>query len=181
MIRTYIYLKDQNEDLIYYMKSIIEYDKFEELNSNLFYMESNVVDSSDLSDILENLESDFLLPIKALESEIELSQNLVVFILNFLKNAKNGYYKLNDLLEKIVLDNDIEGKESFKYFYSTKLSDEIIYTGLRYICIGNSIKAAEDLYIHRNTLNYRIDSIKKVTSLDLKEFKDQFAFYGLFK
>ncbi|MCR4798187.1 MAG: helix-turn-helix domain-containing protein, partial [Lachnospiraceae bacterium] len=36
----------------------------------------------------------------------------------------------------------------------------------------NLADAAKDLYIHRNTLVYRLDKIEKLTGLDLRKFDD---------
>ncbi len=40
----------------------------------------------------------------------------------------------------------------------------------------NLTDAARDLYIHRNTLVYRLDKIQKVTGLDLRHFRDAMLF-----
>ena len=39
--------------------------------------------------------------------------------------------------------------------------------------------ASKALGIHRNTLNYRIDRLKKLTGLDLRHLCDAFIFYAL--
>ncbi|NLM04964.1 MAG: PucR family transcriptional regulator, partial [Clostridiales bacterium] len=37
---------------------------------------------------------------------------------------------------------------------------------------GEINRAAEKLYIHRNTLNYRLEKIKEITGRDPKNYKD---------
>lgn len=44
---------------------------------------------------------------------------------------------------------------------------------------GNLSQTAESLYIHRNTLVYRIDKFKQLTSLDLTQYSDLFVAYLL--
>ena len=40
----------------------------------------------------------------------------------------------------------------------------------------NLSDTARQLYIHRNTLVYRLEKIKKLTGLDLREFDDAITF-----
>ena len=40
----------------------------------------------------------------------------------------------------------------------------------------NLTATARQLYIHRNTLNYRLDKIKKELGLDLRNFRDAAIF-----
>ena len=40
----------------------------------------------------------------------------------------------------------------------------------------NISEAARQLFIHRNTLVYRVDKIKKNTGFDLREFEDAMMF-----
>jgi len=49
-------------------------------------------------------------------------------------------------------------------------------------CVGffkhglNASAAAKKMFMHRNTLNYRLKKIEKATGLDLKKFEDAFIF-----
>ena len=40
----------------------------------------------------------------------------------------------------------------------------------------NITAASKELFIHRNTLNYRLDKIKRETGLDLRTFQDAVVF-----
>ena len=40
----------------------------------------------------------------------------------------------------------------------------------------NVTQTAEQLYIHRNTLGYRIEKLKQSTGLDVREFNDALTF-----
>ena len=40
----------------------------------------------------------------------------------------------------------------------------------------NAVVTAKKMFMHRNTLNYRLGKIKKQTGLDLKKFEDAFVF-----
>ena len=37
-------------------------------------------------------------------------------------------------------------------------------------------ETARKLYVHRNTLVYRLEKVKKITGLDLREFEDAILF-----
>lgn len=37
-------------------------------------------------------------------------------------------------------------------------------------------RRARKLYVHRNTLVYRLEKVKKITGLDLREFEDAILF-----
>jgi len=81
------------------------------------------------------------------------------------------------ILSKISVDdmNDIVAEV---YNYGIKsLDEEDIRTGIVFLsCDLNISEAARNLYIHRNTLIYRLDKIQKNTSLDLRNFEDATKF-----
>ena len=39
--------------------------------------------------------------------------------------------------------------------------------------------AAKELFLHRNTLTQRLDKFNRITSFDLKQFKDAYLIYTL--
>ncbi|KIR02217.1 transcriptional regulator, CdaR [Lachnospiraceae bacterium TWA4] len=43
-------------------------------------------------------------------------------------------------------------------------------------CGGNLAQTARKLYVHRNTLNYRLDKIKRLTGLNVKKYEDATIF-----
>ncbi|MBM6839900.1 helix-turn-helix domain-containing protein, partial [Clostridium saudiense] len=47
-------------------------------------------------------------------------------------------------------------------------------------CGLNLSEAAKELYIHRNTLIYRLDKIEKLTSYDIREFNNAVIFKIVF-
>lgn len=75
------------------------------------------------------------------------------------------------------------GKEKYFYnlidFESIKNMDEnLLHTGIIFIENDLNIsKTSSSLFLHRNTLIYRLEKIKEVLGLDLKTFKDSFVFY----
>ena len=77
-----------------------------------------------------------------------------------------------DMKNKIV--NDFNSKIS-------KLDSEMIRTiEVFFNCGLNLSESAKELYIHRNTLIYRLDKIQKVTSYDIREFNNAMIFKIIF-
>ena len=80
-------------------------------------------------------------------------------------------YQLPTTLCKIFL------KEVFRHGSIENLDQEILFTIQRFF--ENNLNISETsrkLFIHRNTLVYRLDKIKKLTALDLREFDDAIVF-----
>lgn len=72
---------------------------------------------------------------------------------------------------------DIFLKEVFKRGTIDNLDEETLFTIQKFFENNlNVSEAARKLYIHRNTLLYRIEKVKKVTGLDLKTFDHAAAF-----
>ncbi|WP_304576487.1 CdaR family transcriptional regulator, partial [uncultured Clostridium sp.] len=63
----------------------------------------------------------------------------------------------------------------------SKLDNEMIRTiEVFFKCGLNLSEAAKELYIHRNTLIYRLDKIQKITSYDIREFNNAMIFKIIF-
>ena len=80
-------------------------------------------------------------------------------------------YQLPTTLCKLFLS------EVFKRGSIEELDQEIIYTIQKFF--ENNLNVSEtsrQLYVHRNTLVYRLDKIQKITGLDLREFDQALIF-----
>ena len=80
-------------------------------------------------------------------------------------------YQLPTTLCELFL-NEVFKKESINV-----LDSETIYTIQKFF--ENNLNVSETsrkLFVHRNTLVYRLDKIKKLTGLDLREFDDAIIF-----
>ena len=68
-------------------------------------------------------------------------------------------------------------KEVFKRDSIESLDHETLFTIQRFF--ENNLNVSETsrkLFVHRNTLVYRLEKIKKITGLDLREFEDAIVF-----
>ena len=177
-IKVYFYLSKEGEELSYHLNNILQPKKCGFFGSNIYYM--SLDDYSFSYEAIKSLESDLFVEIPLFIDELGLDNNLLEYAFNFLKTKSAKAYRIVDIIEDLVLSNSKTALKAFRKHFETKLSKEVIETGLGLLKYGNSLKASKELYIHRNTLIYRIDTIKKYTTLDLKNFNDQLAFYGLF-
>ena len=67
------------------------------------------------------------------------------------------------------VNNMLEDEKVKKFFND----EELTYTVEVFFANNlNIIKASEKLIVHRNTLIYRIEKIKKMLGLDIREFED---------
>lgn len=77
--------------------------------------------------------------------------------------------KLNEEIQEKILNNF---NESF-----SKLDDDMIQTIEVFFKLDlNLSEAAKGLYVHRNTLIYRLDKIEKYTGYDIRKFNDAVLF-----
>jgi carbohydrate diacid regulator len=72
------------------------------------------------------------------------------------RDIKKQFYELSytDTMKKLLSD---EMQKTVEKFFENSL---------------NLSEAARNLYIHRNTLIYRLEKIQKITGLDLRNFED---------
>ncbi|MPM74597.1 hypothetical protein SDC9_121585 [bioreactor metagenome] len=58
------------------------------------------------------------------------------------------------------------------------MDKNLLHTGISFIENDLNIsKTSSYLFLHRNTLIYRLEKIKEILGLDIKTFKDAFIFY----
>ena len=95
-----------------------------------------------------------------------------------LKEDVFNYSKM--LFEKIVYNISISVKNEILIIFKEKFNlfdSEMITTIDEFVNCGLNISdAARKLYIHRNTLIYRLDKINKETSFDIRNFKEATVF-----
>jgi hypothetical protein len=96
-------------------------------------------------------------------------------------DIKDHIFSYNKMLfEKIVYNVDSRIKQELLGMLKDKfdaLDSEMVITIEQFVSCGLNISdAARKLYVHRNTLIYRLDKIKKETNFDIRNFKDASVF-----
>ena len=76
-------------------------------------------------------------------------------------------YKLNENLELLM---DAGAKEIFSDEEMLNTAEEFLESSL------NTSETSRKLYLHRNTLIYRLDKIEKSTGLNIRKFSDAITF-----
>jgi sugar diacid utilization regulator len=108
----------------------------------------------------------------------EAKESLVLGRIFYSVDEIFSYNKL--LFEKIVFNIDIEIKQELMNKFKSKFDNfdiEMINTIEEFVNSGLNISdAARKLYVHRNTLIYRLDKIKKETGFDIREFREVTVF-----
>lgn len=101
---------------------------------------------------------------------------------NFLNELNFGVYSISDLITNICLNKRISLKNGLKDYYYTLIGIENINTAIGFIENNfNATLASKKLFLHRNTLNYRLDNFVEKSGINIRSFKEGLAIYLLFR
>ena len=116
---------------------------------------------------------------EALDFKVDLFNKLLPIILK--NNTSNKFITTKDLILYLNIYISSKDKSICKLIDFNKISTidkNLLYTGINFIENNLNIsKTSSSLFLHRNTLIYRLDKIKELLNLDLKDFKDAMIFY----
>ena len=88
----------------------------------------------------------------------------------------------DDIITYAVLQQNKELKNMIREFLLSVSNSDVIHTVREFIENNmNSSLSAKKLFMHRNTLNYRIDNFIEATHINVKTFKGANAIYMLYK
>lgn len=96
-------------------------------------------------------------------------------------NAENKFLNLFDLIryktfDLINKDNILNKLIDFNKIKS--IDEELLYTGIKFINNDLNIsKTSTSMFLHRNTLVYRLEKINDILGFDLKNFENAMIFY----
>ena len=163
---------------------ITKYDKYVVINSD----QELSIDSSIINFIeTETYCNTYILNLGPLKDIAEFEFKVKLFSqlpLNILHESNSkGIISIYDLiLYRCVqlLSTDVNSQYLINMDKITIIDKDLIHLGISFIENNLNIsKTASELYLHRNTLIYRLDKIKEVFNLDLRHFKDAMMFYLL--
>lgn len=184
--RVYIYQENLNQELVLFFNELSDNIRIESIEDDIItlydsdYFNEEPIDLEQfqmlLIDDFDSMVTIFIEPY--LEEAFLLGEKLKTFI----KELPHQVYFFEDIITYIVLKNNLELKKSLKEYIANKVSSEVIHTVREFIENNlNSSLSAKKLYMHRNTLNYRIDNFIDVTNINVKTFKGANAIYMLYK
>ena len=93
-----------------------------------------------------------------------------------------GIYDIPNFILEVSF-NKLDGfKKKLRSYYYNLVGIENLNTALGFIENNfNATTTSKQLFLHRNTLNYRLDNFYQKTEMDIKKFKTAMALYLLFK
>lgn len=116
--------------------------------------------------------------IKDSANHAKVSANLATLL-----GFKEGFYHIDKMIMYGILYSCDEGKVDFYMnggyngFYDVLKDKELLDTAEElFKCHLNVSEASRKLYLHRNTLLYRLEKIKNLTGLDVKKFEEAVIF-----
>lgn len=191
-VNGYCYLFSQ-PNLDFYSLENILHNLYEDIqiymyNNYLLLISDNILDINNTTPTIIESETyskthiiflDKINTIDDLEFKIKMVDELINIIIN--DNTNYKFVTLNDLIiYKVVSITSYDKYLSslIKFDIIKNMDENLLNTGINFIENGLNISRTSNiLFLHRNTLIYRLEKIKEYLNLDLKNFKDAFLFY----
>jgi hypothetical protein len=99
-----------------------------------------------------------------------------------LKDLSFGFHAFPEVIAEAVLKGRDAFVQTARRFVEDAVGGELLRTVLSFIDDDlNQSKAAKNLYMHRNTLLYRIDQFTQLCGIDPRRFEGAFAIKLLFR
>ena len=175
------------------IKNLIEYEKiivdvFKQLagnniksenKDNIIFIYADYENNEDIKDMLLAFEASLMTNIFAYIStdtssvRLEKEEKLAIELLNVLKP---GVYDLKSALITNPILND--KSDILSYILDGTGINETFVKGFVESNLNVS-QAAKNMFIHRNTMIYKLDKLRTMTGFDIREFKDAFILYLL--
>jgi len=179
--KIYLYIKGDIEGIrnIFYVFEEIQVNQFQE---HILEIITEQVDVKELIQAtrevtLGELYQDFTAFIEPLDFDFPVQD-----ILNLLPDFTPSVYTIEQLIPEMVFLSKWQYLKRLKNYYYSKFNSETIETVLGFIDHNlNATKTAKTLFMHRNTLNYRLDNFVRKTEIDVRTFTGALSIYLLFR
>lgn len=161
--------------------NIIKYEN-DDKSLTIYYDYMN----GEIEEIVESLMSDMYFSFSIYESILYINIKKAEEGLRLFKEIiKNNQVNSSYLNPKILLSQIIKNKNDLikQFILSDYYNDvEMEKTIITFLENNQNISnASKELYLHRNTLNQRLDKFQNKTSFDIKKFIDGYLIYRLIK
>lgn len=177
---------DYDEIIDIFLDVIINPFVYEENNYTIVL--SNII-NNDVSQVVSAIVEDFGYNLKVFRSNKIYTQNMDDFNIlkdSYLKNQvyiNDNYVNIQKLLYAI-LEKNIDDLQTIKPIILRKINnDSKLYEIVNGMFVNdlNVCKTANYVYMHRNTINNKLITIKEETGLDIQKFQDAVMLYVLLK
>lgn len=182
----YVYASEINSDIIALFEGLIDASHVEVLSEHLLlffddrFYEEDALDYEGLAElILEDFSVRLTMMIEPyVAEELPVSKECS----KHLSTMKHGIYSYEEVLLEALLKKDHEIIQKLKTYIGQHLHQEVVHSVRAFIDHNmNSSVTAKALFMHRNTLNYRIDQFVLATHIEVKKFIGAMVVYLLYR
>ncbi len=136
----------------------------------------NYENIKDIENVILTLSSELMINIFGYQTITANPDEELKIVEKSFKNYVNGFYTLKSLLFTEM--NSFDKKELLDLLLAgSGITKEFIKEYIKYDL--NISKASKEMFIHRNTMNYKLDKLKELSGFDLRSFKDAYILYSL--
>ncbi len=145
--------------------------------------------NNDMNQLVNAIEEDFGMKFKVFKSnkinvkDIEHLETLKLMYFKYEKMLNSNFITIKDLAQTII-ERSLEDLENLKPVIISRILNDPklleIVDGM-FMNDLNVCKTANYVYMHRNTINNKLQVIKEETGLDIQKFKDAVILYALIK
>jgi hypothetical protein len=178
----YFYNKNHNYDEIIAFLNMYENISFSKVQSNVLIAYSDITMTiDDFAKLREFILEEILVDFVGLFVPKNLDISLDDLIIGF-KKVNYRVYSIEDFITEICLEKVSLLQVKLKSYYYNLIGVENINTVVGFIENNfNASQTSKKIFLHRNTLNYRLENFINKTEIDIKKFKNGLAIYLLFK
>jgi hypothetical protein len=184
--RVYVYQENLSSELIELFNSFGDQIAVESVKHNLMtiidndYYNPEPIDVSAFQELIqEDFGGEVIIFVEPYMVEPFVLGDLIK---EFIPSLPFGVFFFDDIITYAVLKQNTKLKDAIRIHLLDVSNPEVIHTVREFIENNmNSSLSAKKLYMHRNTLNYRIDNFIEATHINVKTFKGANAIYMLYK
>lgn len=176
------------DDADYIVDAIFIESKVFKLNNDIIIFYADELESKDIYDMVSSISVDLDKKIKMFKGNIVNSNNIDGFdeIYKAYVRFSSKDYSYSDISDLVIylLTNDMNTLSSIKnYLLEGIINDTQIIKLILSLCENNLnvTKTANSMYMHRNTINNKLEMIKKETGFDIQVFNDAMTLFLLIK
>ncbi len=183
VLYTFINPPDQSINVLF--EGLFEHAKITVLTPHImrfYYIPETYDEPIDFTTLYQLIKTDFDAKMSLLDmSESNQTYIDIDCIVEHLQTLPYRSYEFTDFIVALQHKNP-EILTPLKTRIIKQLGQELIDTLLAFADANmNASIAAKNLYLHRNSLNYRLDKITEITGLDIRQFKALSLLYYWFK